>query len=162
MINRSNIRMNQGRSIADMQRHMREYFHKQRQIRRRPIDREEYQQPARIIQNPISIAPQQQNLPLQEQRTPIQPQPQVIQPQPQATYSHENPFNLAGFGLSIAVIGAVGGYMYLTSASIKGQIDTILAMGLGKLSILAKSDAVMGIIILGLMIAIVGIMTGRR
>ena len=32
----------------------------------------------------------------------------------------------------------------------------------GKLSILAKSDAVMGIIILGLMIAIVGIMTGRR
>jgi hypothetical protein len=142
-----------------MQRHIREYFHKQRQIQRKPIVDREYQQPVRIVQNPISIDPQQQyppSPPLQEQRTLIQPQPRVI-------YPHENPkFNLAGFGLSIAVIGAVGGYMYLTSASIKGQIDTIFAMGLGKLSVLAESDAVMGIIILGLMIALVGIMIRRR
>ena len=146
--------MSNGRSIADMQRHMREYFHKQRQIQRRPIVDREYQQPVRIVQNPISIDPTQQYPPLQEQRTPIQPQ---------VTYPHENPhFNLAGFGLSIAVIGAVGGYIYLTSASIKGQIDTLFAMGLGKLSVLAESDAVMGIIIIGLMIALVGIMTRRR
>ena len=52
--------------------------------------------------------------------------------------------------------------MYLTSASVKGHLDTLIAMGLGKLSVLAKSDAVMGIIILGLIIAFVGIMTRRR
>ena len=155
--------MSEGRSIADMQRHMREYFHKQRQIRRRPIDNKEYQQPARIIQNPISVGPQQQYSPPQAQQTPIQPQPPIIQPQPQVIYSHENPqFNLAGFGLSIAVIGAVGGYMYLTSTSIKGQVDMLFAMGLGKLSVLAKSDAVMGIIFLGLVIAFIGIITRRR
>lgn len=150
--------MSEGRSIADMQRHMREYFHKQRQIQRRPIGDREYQQPVRIVQNPISVGPQQQYSPSpsqQVQQTPIQPQPQV-------TYPHENQFNLAGFGLSIAVIGAVGGYLYLTSASVKGQLDTLFAMGLGKLSILAESDTVMGIIILGLIIAFVGIMTRRR
>ena len=117
----------------------------------------EYQQPVRIVQTPTSASPQQQYSPSpspQAQQTPIQPQ---------VTYSHENPqFNLAGFGLSIAVIGAVGGYMYLTSASVKGHLDTLIAMGLGKLSVLAKSDAVMGIIILGLIIAFVGIMTRRR
>ena len=147
--------MSEGRTIADMQRHMREYFHKQRQIQRRPIGDREYQQPARIVQNPISIGPQQQNLPLQEQRTPIQPQSQ-------ATYPHENQFNLAGFGLSIAVIGAVGGYMYLTSASLKVQIDTLIAASLGKLSVLTNSDTVMGIIVLGLVIAFVGIMTRKK
>ena len=151
--------MSEGRSIADMQRHMREYFHKQRQIRRKPIGNKEYQQPARIAQNPISVSPPQQyslSPSPQAQRIPIQPQPQV-------TYLHENPqFNLAGFGLSIAVIGAVGGYLYLTSTSVKGQIDSLIAMGLGKLSVLTNSDAVMGIIILGLLIAFVGIMTRRR
>lgn len=151
--------MSNGRSIAEMQRHMREYFHKQRQIQRRPIGRRDYQQPVRIVQNPVSIDPSQQYPPSpsqQAQRTPIQPQPQV-------TYSHENPqFNLAGFGLSVVCIGVVGGYLYLTSASVKVQIDLLLAMGLGKLSVLAKSDAVMGIIIIGLIIAFVGIMTRRR
>ena len=99
----------------------------------------------------------------QAQRTLIQPQPQIIQPQPQVIYPHEKPqFNLAGFGLSIAVIGAVGGYLYLTSASVKEQIDSLIAMGLDKLSVLAESDAVMGIIIIGLVIAFVGIMTRRR
>ena len=148
--------MSNGRSIADMQRHMREYFQKQRQIQRRPIGDREYQQPVRIVQNPISIGPQQQY--------PLSPSPQAQQTpiQPQVTYSHENQFNLAGFGLSIAIIGAVGGYVYLTSSSVKGQLDTLFAMGLGKLSILAESDTVMGIIILGLIIAFVGIMTRRR
>ena len=158
--------MSNGRSIADIQRHMREYFHKQRQIRRRPIGNREYQQPARIAQNPTSIGPQQQYPPSpspQVQRVPIQPQPQVIQPVPQVIYPHEkSQFNLAGFGLSIAVIGAIGGYMYLTSASVKEQIDTLIAMGLGKLSVLANSDAVMGIIFLGLVITFMGILTRKR
>jgi len=65
-------------------------------------------------------------------------------------------------GLSIVIIGAVFGYMYLTSLTVQGQIDTLIAMSLGKLSILAESDAVMGIILLGFVISFLGLMTRKR
>jgi len=137
-------------SIERGKQKMREYFAEQRARHRRPVKvnlpnhqdnkQEDVSSPPNVNQRPITV----------QQPTPIN------------INQLKSQFNLTGLGLTISLIGAVGGYIYLTTPSIKAQIDYLIAQGIGKLSILRSSNIIMGIIFLGIGLALIGLITKKK